>query len=993
MDAYAPIYQLDLGMAHPRVFVGSRELVNEMADDSTYTKFTHRLHKEMRPVFGDGLFSAESTDKAWWKAHRLLVPAFGPIGLSKMFDDIIFPAKNRQDLSAQLVLKLDRFGPEHEIECIEDMARLTFDTIGLCAFGYRFNEFYSKEPHPFMKQLKESIVESGKRSNRPELLNQFYYRDEQHRQENIANMRDLCKKIIRDRDEHPKPDAKDLLNVMLNGVDRETGEKLGVENVIYQIPTLLGGGYETTGATLCFIYYFLCNNPDKLRRAQQEVDEIVGDKVLSYDMLRNLKYLDACMKESLRLQHPVSLLTRFAIKDTVLGGKYFIKKGQMVSGIWRHFHRDPKVWGDDADEFRPERMLDVNFKELPPNSWKPFGDGLRACIGRGFAEQEILINMAMTLQKFDVEQVNPDYRLQLTGQMGVKPVDFKIRVRRRPNRSLMLGIPGGGASQLQDKEPAAARQKQPRAQQQQQQQEQDNKGSVDSSINKPVSVFFGGNMGTSESLVQALSRSAPIFGLDLINIQDLDTATKNKTLPAANPLVIIIPSYEGRPPDNAKKFVAWIEQMASKGEKLPPGTKFAVFGVGNSDWTHTFHKVPRMVDDTLAKIGAERIMDAGFANVKRDLIGPWEAWSEQLCMTLSGTTEKNEKANITDRLGLDVRIEKNNLNALPQALGGEHMSTGIVVVNRELADTSVGAAKRHVEVRLPAGTEYKAGDYLVVQARNPDTTVSRAMRRFSLSAEDVMSVPSSNKDFIPTHPIAVEHFLRSSVELAQPITSRQLATLATYSPPGSPEHTRLEEMQTAYQALLDARYSILDVLEEVPLLPLPFGVYIDLLLPLTPRLYSIASSPLASPGTVSLTFDLLSSPSLSGHGTFSGVASSHLSTRRLPGSPLSCAVRATKLPFRLPASPLTPIIMLAAGSGIAPMRAFCQERAAILQKGGKLGPAVLYFGCRHPDRDFLYREELEAWEAMGVVQVVGCFSRPDGMGDDGKKGGRWVPDA
>ncbi|KAI4287880.1 MAG: hypothetical protein L6R35_002854 [Caloplaca aegaea] len=145
---------------------------------------------------------------------------------------------------------------------------------------------------------------------------------------------------------------------------------------------------------------------------------------------------------------------------------------------------------------------------------------------------------------------------------------------------------------------------QPRAQQQQQQQqqqqrEQDNKGSVDSSINKAVSVFFGGNIGTSESLVQALTRSAPIFGLDLINSQGLDTATKNKTLPAANPLVIIIHSYEGRPPDNAKKFVAWIEQMASRAKSYHQGTKFAVFGVGNSDWTHTFHKVPRMVNDTL----------------------------------------------------------------------------------------------------------------------------------------------------------------------------------------------------------------------------------------------------------------------------------------------------------------------------------------------------------------------------------------------------------
>jgi cytochrome P450 / NADPH-cytochrome P450 reductase len=94
-------------------------------------------------------------------------------------------------------------------------------------------------------------------------------------------------------------------------------------------------------------------------------------EVIVHTVTRKLKYLDACMKEALRMQHPVSLLTRFATKDTVLGGKYFIRTGQMVSGIWRHFHRDPKVWGEDADEFRPERMLDVNFQALPPDSWKP----------------------------------------------------------------------------------------------------------------------------------------------------------------------------------------------------------------------------------------------------------------------------------------------------------------------------------------------------------------------------------------------------------------------------------------------------------------------------------------------------------------------------------------------------------------------------------------------------------------------------------------------
>lgn len=122
-----------------------------------------------------------------------------------------------------------------------------------------------------------------------------------------------------------------------------------------------------------------------------------------------------------------------------------------------------------------------------------------------------------------------------------------------------------------------------------------------------------------------------------MEVQELDDAVEK--LPTDKPVVIITPSYEGRPPDNAKKFVAWLEKLAAKKSQLSPGTKYCVFGVGNSDWVHTFHRVPRLIDDTLAALGCERILDVDFANVKRDLTGPWEAWSEKLCLALSGRFE------------------------------------------------------------------------------------------------------------------------------------------------------------------------------------------------------------------------------------------------------------------------------------------------------------------------------------------------------------------
>lgn len=150
-----------------------------------------------------------------------------------------------------------------------------------------------------------------------------------------------------------------------------------------------------------------------------------------------------------------------------------------------------------------------------------------------------------------------------------------------------------------------------------------------------------------------------------------------------------------------------------------------------------------------------------------------------------------------------------------------------------------------------------------------------------------------------------------------------------------------------------------------------------MLQPMKPRQYSIASSPLASsPNTVSILYDIFNAPSLYNHSTkFHGVASTYLSD--LPvGSKVHAYVRATNVQFRLPVDPTTPIIMICAGTGLAPMRAFMQERAAIAQAQPnlKLGTALLYFGCRDPEKDYICALEMEAWEAAGLVSLRPCFS-------------------
>jgi cytochrome P450/NADPH-cytochrome P450 reductase len=157
--------------------------------------------------------------------------------------------------------------------------------------------------------------------------------------------------------------------------------------------------------------YHLLKNPEIYHKAQAEVDQVVGNDALELKHISQLKYLEACLRETLRFQGPINVIVVTPKADTVIGSKYRVKKGTGILFNLAGFHHDPKVWGDDAELFKPERFLDGKSEALPPNAFKPFGNGMRACIGRAFAEQEMLLATAMVLQRFQAEFVDPSYNL------------------------------------------------------------------------------------------------------------------------------------------------------------------------------------------------------------------------------------------------------------------------------------------------------------------------------------------------------------------------------------------------------------------------------------------------------------------------------------------------------------------------------------------------------------------------------------------------------
>ena len=157
---------------------------------------------------------------------------------------------------------------------------------------------------------------------------------------------------------------------------------------------------------------------------------------------------------------------------------------------------------------------------------------------------------------------------------------------------------------------------------------------------------------------------------------------------------------------------------------------------------------------------------------------------------------------------------------------------------------------------------------------------------------------------------------------------------------------------------------------------MPFATFLDLLPPLRPRYYSISSSP-AVGADAALTVGVLDEPARAGTGTFRGVCSHHL--RETPeGGTVFVLVREPTLPFRPPENPHRPMIMVGAGTGMAPFRGFLQDRAALQERGVPVGESLLLLGCRDPQDDLLYADELAVFEKAGLTRLLPAFSRvPD----------------
>ena len=921
------------------VLVSGIDLVTELSDETRFRKQVHNDLVEVRRFAGDGLFTAFHHEPNWQKAHDILMPAFSLGAMRGYHATMLRTARS-------LIAQWDRAVSEHPVDVPENMAKLTCDTIGLCGFGYDFESFSGKEPHPFIEALPRALNFTQVKGESIPGSERFKWKQAAQFRKDVQLMNDLVDEVIRRRRASGDSSTDDLLGRMLHTRDAATGEPLDDVNIRYQVITFLGAGHETTGDALSFALYYLTKRPEVLARAQAEVDALWGDTDTpdpDYGDIGKLTYIRQVLNESLRLWPTAPAFAVEPIEDTVIGGKYAVRKGETLMVLLPALHRDP-AWGENVELFDPDRFSPEREANRSVHLFKPFGNGERACIGRQFALHEATMLLGLLVHRYRFID-HTDYQLKIKQSLTIKPEGFTLRLVRRSASERRVPAAVSGTATVQDR--AVPR----------------------SAPGTALTLLHGSNLGTCAGIAHDLAKDGGAFGFTP-STAPLDTAVDELT----GPVVIVAASYNGRPTDDAAAFVTWLESLEPG---ALDGLPYAVLGVGDRNWAATYQRVPTLIDERLAAAGAVPLLPRGVADASGDFAGTVHRWTADLWTALLERYGSGPAASAGPEEEEQGLYElRDAADSVTDGLAARHGVQPMEVLDTyELVDMEheLGRSKRFLRLRLPDGVTYRTGDHLALLPRTPGTLVDRVADRFGLDLDRTVALHARRRSrgALPVdRPLTLRRLLTDFVELQDPATPEQITVLAEHTacPPENRPLTELAKMGT--------QLSLLELLERYRACELPFERFLELLPVLRPRHYSISSSAQAAPHTVDLMVSLLAAPHHAGEGTFQGIASHHVQTLKA-GDTVQARVLPCSESFRLPDDDSVPVILVSAGTGLAPFRGAVLDRSHTQSTGTLL----CYFGCDHPDVDYLHRDELETAHTAGAVSMRPTFAcaPEDGM--------------
>jgi len=425
-------YMCSFGEGIVQIFLGpipyvmlTREHTVEPVLASSSLLSKSRDYRTIQAFLGDGLVT--SAGEKWKGRRKLLTPAFH----FKILDDFIDIYNKQADV---LVSKLEPFADTgREFNIRSKISLCTLDIIMESSMGWELAA-QSNEEDSYVKSAFALEHLAMFRAPRPWLSSDFVFDllgygkiQRKHLEvfhgQSMAAIRRRKERFYAERKINPSENndgniigakkRRPLLDLMLEE-SMLSGEKISDEELRQEVDTFTFAGHDTTSIAVAFCLYFLGHHTDIQTRAYEEVMEVIGEgENVTANQLKDLRYLEACLKEAMRLCPPVPIIGREALEDLTIGGHHVPAGTTMLINMML-LHRDPKHF-PEPEEYRPERFLTEGHR--PPYAYVPFSAGPRNCIGQKFAWLMAKAIVAKVLRRFALSATVPLGRLDLAGQI------------------------------------------------------------------------------------------------------------------------------------------------------------------------------------------------------------------------------------------------------------------------------------------------------------------------------------------------------------------------------------------------------------------------------------------------------------------------------------------------------------------------------------------------------------------------------------------------
>ncbi|EOF9265778.1 NADPH-dependent assimilatory sulfite reductase flavoprotein subunit [Klebsiella pneumoniae] len=482
-----------------------------------------------------------------------------------------------------------------------------------------------------------------------------------------------------------------------------------------------------------------------------------------------------------------------------------------------------------------------------------------------------------------------------------------------------------------------------------------------------ITLISASQTGNARRVAEALRDDllAAKLNVKLVNAGDY----KFKQIAAEKLLVVVTSTQgEGEPPEEA---VALHKFLFSKKAPKLDGTAFAVFGLGDTSYEF-FCQSGKDFDNKLAELGAERLLDRVDADVEYQAAAA--EWHARVVEALKA------RAPVAAPAQLATSGAVNDIHTSPYTK--EAPLTATLSVNQKITGRNSEKDVRHIEIDLgDSGLRYQPGDALGVWYQNDPQLVKELVELLWLKGDEPVTVEGKT---LPLSEALQWHF-ELTVNTATIVENYAALTRSESLLPLVGDKAQLQQYAAATPIVDMVRFSPAQLDAEA---------LIGLLRPLTPRLYSIASSQAEVESEVHVTVGVVRYE-IEGRARAGG-ASSFLADRVEEDGEVRVFIEHNDN-FRLPANPETPVIMIGPGTGIAPFRAFMQQRAA----DGAQGKNWLFFGNPHFTEDFLYQVEWQSYVKEGLLTRIDlAWSRDqqqkiyvqDKLREQGAELWRWIND-